>query len=356
MTPVGEILWRNRQRIDIGSHTLLLNPPADALAANLRQEGFAVEAICLSHGVHMDLAHQGVPSGFGIEAAGDARWRQIILFQPREKALLEMLLDLCASLVDESGVVWVVGENRAGIKSCRPRIEERFGAVAKLDSARHCTLIEASAPPADAVFCLDDYVAAWMMESVSEEHSRDLPMCSLPGVFAHGRLDRGTALLVEALAGADAKQSVSGRVLDFACGAGPIAIALAAAGEAMDLTLLDDSVLALESARRSLEANGVEAELVASDGFSELLDADPVPEFDWIISNPPFHRGIHQNLDITRKFLEDSRKLLTRNGRLCLVANVHLPYQRWLSELFSDVQVIAADREYNTWLAARPRR
>ncbi len=355
MTPVGEILWRNRQQLAGDSPTLLLNPPSDALAAQLQAESLALEAVCLSHRVYQALAAQGVAAGFGITPAGADRWRQVILFQPREKALLEMMLDLCAALLREDGVLWVVGENRAGIKSAKSRIEARFGACAKLDSARHCTLFSAKPAAANNAgrrFSLDEYVAEWPLETA---HGA-LAVHSLPGVFAHGRLDRGTRLLIDALGGEGAGQKVTGRVLDFACGAGVIGLALAASAGAMDLTMLDDSVLALESARRTLQANGVEADLVASDGYSELLASDPVPAYDWIISNPPFHRGIHQELEVTRNFLEQSRELLAPGGRLCLVANVHLPYQRWLSELFAEVQVIAADREYNTWLACGPRR
>ncbi len=42
-----------------------------------------------------------------------------------------------------------------------------------------------------------------------------LKVISLPGVFSHGRLDRGSALLLEHL-----DKLPSGHLLDFGCGAG----------------------------------------------------------------------------------------------------------------------------------------
>ena len=49
-----------------------------------------------------------------------------------------------------------------------------------------------------------------------------LKVVSLPGVFSHGRLDRGTALLLEHL-----DKLPSGHLLDFGCGAGVLGAALA---------------------------------------------------------------------------------------------------------------------------------
>lgn len=353
MLPVGQIIWRNlrllERKLTNSQPLLLVAPPADDFPAQLARKGFRPQAVCLSFAAQERLSASGLDAGFGLEAPASA-YPAIILFQPREKALLGMLLQFCASLLAPDGDLWLVGENRAGIKSAGRRLQERFERHAKLDSARHCTLFVAGEPRAERVFSLDDHLDWWPLQAAGRER----PVCSLPGVFAHGRLDAGTRLLLKTLTEPGAAVcglSPAGRVLDFACGSGAIGLALAAAFPATELTLLDDSALALECARRTFAENGLDCRLVPSDGLSAPLRAGE-PPFDWIVSNPPFHAGVHQETGTVREFLADCPRLLRPKGALCLVGNAHLPYGRWLSELFGKVQVLSADRGYNVWLAS----
>lgn len=353
MSPTSQLIWRNlaglEQRLSKNPSLLLVAPPADDLAVQLLRQGVRAQAVCLSYAAHERLQAAGLDTTFGLDSPADA-YSVLILFQLREKSLLDMLLQFCAALLEPVGELWLVGENRAGIKSAGKRLEERFERHSKLDSARHCTLFVAGAPR-EQTFSLEDHIAWWPLEAAG----RKLSVCSLPGVFAHGRLDAGTRLLLETLGAPDTALTVRGRVLDFACGSGAIGLALAAGFPDVEMILLDDSALALECARRSFAANGQGCRLLPSDGLSALLRAGE-PPFDWIVSNPPFHSGVHQQTGIARRFLADCPQLLRPGGRLCLVANVHLPYGRWLSELFDDVKVLSADREYNVWLASGPPR
>jgi 16S rRNA (guanine1207-N2)-methyltransferase len=348
MIPISQLIWRNIDKIGDPGRLLTIAPPEDDLVARLESGGFQTENIALSHASHACLQAAGVKSDFGFEAVQSTSWPRIILFQPREKALLEMLLDLCGTILEKDGELWLAGENRAGIKSAGKRLKNWFSSYRKIDSARHCTLFSARNPKAESPFDLHRHSAQWELQ-VGE---RTLTLHSLPGVFAHGRFDLGTRLLVDTLADPALAPEISGRVLDFACGSGAIGLALLTLHPGLDVTLLDDSALALECARRSLGANELQGTLVASDGVSELLDNEQI-RFDWVVSNPPFHRGVKQDLEIARQFVADVPKLLEPGGRLCLVANMHLPYRRWLEELFGKVQVLAADREYNVWLASK---
>lgn len=345
MTPVGQLIWRNRHRLEGSQRLLLIAPPDGELPVRLARSGLAPEAISLSHGVHRRLEAVRVPSRFSLVAPRTDPYDTIVLFQPREKALLEMLLELGGSLLSPSGALWLAGENRAGIKSCGKRLALLFEHVRKLDAARHCTLFLARGPRPGESFSIDEHVTEWQFETCDEI----IRVCDLPGVFARGRLDPGTRLLLQALGAVQPKPG--GRILDFACGSGVIGLTLAKLAASCELTLVDDALPAIESTRRSLKANGVEARVVASEGLSGLLRA-PGCLFDWIVSNPPFHSGVRLELDVTRRFLADCRRLMAPGGRLCLVANAHLPYGDWLPELFATVQVLAADRAYNVWLAS----
>ena len=140
-------------------------------------------------------------------------------------------------------------------------------------------------------------------------------------------------------------------MLDFACGSGVIGLSLLHFHPSTGMTLLDVSALALESARSSLRANGMEATVLASDGLSHLQGS-----FDWIISNPPFHRGIRNDLDIARNFFADAGNFLSETGKILLVYNHHLPYPAWLKEHFTRVEVMRTVRGFKILLAGGIRR
>ena len=118
----------------------------------------------------------------------------------------------------------------------------------------------------------------------------------------------------------------------------------------LDLTLLDNSALALESARLSLLANDLDAKLLASNGLDEVEGP-----FDWIVSNPPFHRGVSTHYDTTRRFFEQARLVLTQKGKLLLVCKRHLPYEGWLAQYFGLVKTLECRHDFKILLAARPK-
>ena len=346
MTPVSQIIWKNHQHFDKEKSLLLVCPEADGLATRLSDEGLKVSAICHSHASHVHLSNAGIDSEFDIAPQGDSDNHQIVLFQPREKPLLNMMLALCGASLAQDGQFWLAGANRAGIKSAGKRLEDHFSDYRKTDSARHCGLFNAGNP----LKAFTQGHEAFKEEWVFSASGQDWRISSLPGVFAHGRLDEGSRLLLDTLAQGELAGVPGGNILDFACGAGTIGIPLAGLFPEAKVTLLDNSALAIASAKASLATNGVQARLIASDGLN-ALNKENSSSFEWIVSNPPFHSGVNTDRDVVERFFRDCTNVLKPGGRLCLVANVHLPYGRLLQELFGSVQVIASDRGYNIWLA-----
>jgi 16S rRNA (guanine1207-N2)-methyltransferase len=270
----------------------------------------------------------------------------IILFQPREKELLDMCLHFLAANAHPDANVWLVGENTSGIKSAGKALEKHFKSVTKVDSARHCSLYRARDAEAVEPFDLARYHQKWLLGNPGAEQR----MVSLPGAFAHGRLDRGTELLLQAIARNPADWKVDASVLDFGCGIGVIGLYLLAREPSLKMTLLDSSALALESAKLSLALNGLEATVLASDGLAGLDD-----RFDLIVTNPPFHRGVATDLAVARRFIQDAGDRLRKQGRIILVCNRHLPYEPWLCESFGDVQTLEGNKEYKVLRASRPK-
>jgi len=250
-----------------------------------------------------------------------------------------MLLDCAASLLADDGILWLAGENKAGIKSADKALTSRFAGFKKLDSARHCTLYEAKLPLQQS-FSPAAYREEWLLNCNKVE----LKVASYPGVFAHGRLDAGTALLLETLAGL----SFNGNILDFGCGAGVLGAYIATTCEAARVTFLDSSALALQACEETLAANHLNGSVMASDGLSEVRHS-----YDLVISNPPIHAGVKTDNQLSLRLLETVHEHINPGGRLILVANRHLPYENWLSQNFQQFEELATNRHFKVVAAGK---
>jgi len=235
--------------------------------------------------------------------------------------------------------VMIVGPKKSAIRSSKPVMEQYIGPVGSARPGRHCVLVEAHKGDTTATF---EGVKTHQVEAFGHP----LEVVSLPGVFSHGRLDEGTRFLLENL---DPARVTS--VLDWGCGAGVIGTALQIACPEASVDLVDSHVLAIESARRTLEANGLRAERVfPSDVFSDVRGT-----YDLIVSNPPFHQGLRADFGVPRRFIVEAGSHLTRRGRLVIVAGASLNFFPHLDRCFRKVRVLAQTKRFRVIEARNPK-
>lgn len=152
---------------------------------------------------------------------------------------------------------------------------------------------------------------------------RAMRLTTASGVYAHGRLDIGTAVLFR-----QTEPPAEGdRFLDLGCGYGVIAGALALARPEARIWAVDVNERALDLTRRNADRLGVADRLTAA-----LPDEVPESErFDGIWSNPPIRIGKPALHDLLLRWLPR----LTPDGTATLVVGRHLgadSLQRWLRE------------------------
>ena len=90
--------------------------------------------------------------------------------------------------------------------------------------------------------------------------------------------------------------------------------------------------------------------MLPSDGLAGVSE-----RYDWIVSNPPFHRGVRSDLGVAADFFREAGTFLTENGKIVIVFNRHLPYEAWLREAFGRVERLSADRSFTVMQASKPR-
>lgn len=175
----------------------------------------------------------------------------------------------------------------------------------------------------------------WPEPAAGQAPHTALTLHSLPGIFSHDRLDPGTALLLAHLGDLG-----GARVLDVGCGYGVIGIVAARRGAAA-VTMIDVSLPAVAAATTNAARYAPGATVAAADGLE--LGGGP---YDLIVSNPPFHAGRRIDTAMTAALIRRARAHLAPGGRLLLVANRFLPYDRLLAEQFPRVTVRADNRHY----------
>jgi len=114
------------------------------------------------------------------------------------------------------------------------------------------------------------------------------------------------------------------------------------------VTLLDVDAFATASSRLTLAANGLEAEVLTGDG----IDAAPMG-LNAILSNPPFHVGVHTDYFATENLLRKAAKHLKNGGELRLVANSFLKYQPLIEEHLGVCAIKAEGNGFRIYRAKR---
>ena len=155
----------------------------------------------------------------------------------------------------------------------------------------------------------------------------DVTLGTAPGVFSHDALDEGTATLLAVLADLPAPS----RVADLGCGAGHLGLAALRRWPQATAWLGDADHRAVTVAQGNAQDLGLAGR--ATVAWWDAQEALPTGGFDLILTNPPAHAGAATSTDAAHAMFRVARGALAPGGRLVVVANRQLPYERPLAQL-----------------------
>ena len=331
MDPRSQVLLRNIELFN--GNVLLAGLPADELLTELPDaQGWSWHA-----GEYQQLSQRFPQRCTFSTQLPTVKYSAGVLFLPKSRELTEYLLQELAAKIP-SGILFLVGEKRAGAERAAKQLAA-FGRTSKVDSARHCQLwrCEVSNKPE-----APDLTAASKVFTVNSM-GESIEVQSVPGVFSHGRLDLGTKLLLECLEGLPA-----GHYLDFGCGAGVVGSFLKKRYPDAQISMLDVDAFAVYSSQLTLAANQPEATTIAGDG----IHAAP-KQLAAIISNPPFHQGVHTQYETTETLLREAAEHLQPGGELRIVANSFLKYPPLIEQHLGPCTVLAERDGFKVYRAIR---
>ena len=234
-------------------------------------------------------------------------------------------------------LILVAGGKDDGIASLR----KRLGGIVALDgsvSKYHGVAFWFRRPPKPAG-------ALTAFGKGAEAQRIDGRFAAAPGMFSHDRVDAGSRLLVEHLPG-----DLSGKVADFCVGWGYLAWeVLQRCPKVKSLDLYEADFESLEAAKLNLPNAVVPARF-----FWHDLAAEPVGErYDGIVMNPPFHADRKADPLLGQAMIKAAAGALKAGGRLFLVANRQLPYERALVGQFSGFEQVADAHGFKVIIARR---
>jgi 16S rRNA (guanine1207-N2)-methyltransferase len=153
-------------------------------------------------------------------------------------------------------------------------------------------------------------------------------------VFSKRGLDFGTRTLLENLD----INNISGDILDFGCGYGPIGIYVAYNTKS-SVDMVDINERALNLARDNAKINGVNVNIFESDIYNNVQR-----KYDYIITNPPIRVG----KNILYKILVGAKDYLKTGGHLIFVINKDQGAKSTMKDMeeYYDVKLIGKSKGF----------
>lgn len=154
-------------------------------------------------------------------------------------------------------------------------------------------------------FTNDDTLKSEEKSVIVKINNQDFTFITDNGVFSKKGLDFGTRTLLLNL------PKLSGQVLDFGCGYGPIGIYIKKNNDC-NVDMVDINQRSINLALKNAKLNEVEVNIFESDIYLSVTG-----KYNYIISNPPIRIGKEK----LYKILFEAQNHLYKNGELWIVIN-----------------------------------
>jgi 16S rRNA (guanine1207-N2)-methyltransferase/23S rRNA (guanine1835-N2)-methyltransferase len=258
----------------------------------------------------------------------------ILIKIPKANALLEQQLIDLQSIVNNETIIIAAGKAQSIHKSTITLFERYLGPTTTSLAKKKSRLIFCQ-PVGDKK---DDspYPTVWQQESSS------FKIHNLANVFSRQQLDIGARFFLQHLPSCDNLD-----VIDLGCGNGIIGLNILYKNHPKSLAFVDESIMAIESARLNIEVNLPEKANLASYTTSNCLSHITTHCGDLILCNPPFHQQNTITEHIAKQMFVDAKRALRARGELRVVCNRHLGYFNFIKKQFGNCRIIASNKKFN---------
>ncbi len=337
----------HEQRLAATTRVLILNDSFGALACALAQH-VQVTSSGDSHLAHLALEKNLQRNALADDAVtfvpasevAQGPFDRVLIRVPKTLALLEeQLIRLHGQLAPGAQVI------AAAMIKHLPRaagdlLEKYIGPVQASLAVKKARLLTAT--PVDKPVPHSPYPTRYRLDTPA------LELLNHANLFCREDLDIGTRAFLPHLP----KALGNLRVADLGCGNGVLGIVYALGNPQAQMTLVDESYMAVQSARENWHAihGDRPADIRAGDGLAE----QPMDSLDLVLCNPPFHQQQVVGDFLAWRMFTQAKTALCKGGELWIVGNRHLGYHLKLKRLFGKVEQVAATPKFVILRAIKP--
>lgn len=258
----------------------------------------------------------------------------VLIKVPKTLAFLEHQLQQLSTVINKETIVVAAGKVDAIHKSTLALFEKYIGTTKTSLAKKKSRLIfslpdQITTPETDVAITWEIERQGWTIHN----HAN---------VFSRNHLDIGGRFLMDNLPAGDFT-----KVVDLGCGNGVVGMAAAEAYPDAQITFIDESYMAIDSARINMlknfeEARSDNARFVVNNG----LVGFKARSYDLILCNPPFHQQHAITDHIAWSMFNDAHFCLAVHGELVIVGNRHLDYQDKLERIFGNCELITENKKF----------
>lgn len=319
---------------------LIVNDSFGALSAALSSYNVTVwtdsllaEEGLLQNFFDNELSTENVKVKNSIETPG-GEYSFVVIKIPKSLALLEDQLIRIKPFVSTATKIIAAGMAKS-IHTSTLKLFEKYIGLTKTSLAKK---------KARLVFCETDeniqavkspYPKSYILENT------DHTIFNQANVFSRESLDIGTRFFLQHIPESEKYKTI----IDLGCGNGIVGLIAAEKNPDAELTFLDVSFMAVESARQSFEsafAQTREAKFQVNDCLTGVEENSA----DLILNNPPFHQDNAVGDEVAWKMFQQSKTVLKKKGELFVIGNRHLGYHIKLKKIFNNCEVIATNKKF----------
>lgn len=166
-------------------------------------------------------------------------------------------------------------------------------------------------------------------------------------VFSRSKLDIGTRFFLQHFPDNNGQvDNKFKKIIDLGCGNGVLSLKASQVFPGASISCIDESYMAVASAKMTLEANLHEVESDIHYIAANALSDYPEMSADLILCNPPFHQQYVVGDAIAWQMFKQSQKVLKKGGELWIVGNRHLGYHTKLKKIFGNQKIIATNNKF----------
>ncbi len=262
----------------------------------------------------------------------------VILKVPKNTGLLTHQLALLSQAVSPGTPIIAAGKTKDIHNSTSAAFEKVIGPTKTSLAIKKSRLVisrlekKPSASP---------YPISWPLDN-KESQQYNFTISNHASVFSRDSLDIGARFFMNFLP----QSKKVKHIIDLGCGNGVIGLMVLAKCPNAQLTFVDESHMAVQSANLNIQQN-----LSSKLSQCTFMQNDCLTNFtansqDIVLSNPPFHQEQAVTDHIAWQMFVDARRVLKTGGELRIIGNRHLDYHGKLERIFGNCKLLGSNKKF----------